>query len=385
MPWSRIVSFSDPLALQAALQSTTQAEILPTVRGRFQVEATQIGMDTLRMQRFQVDLPQIATIVTARDRKSIGFHIEGSSSTLHHSGLKVAPGDILVYGNDVMHQRSDSCFRYGTMSLPVEEFSAVSRAIIGREFLEEPRPTVIRPDPALMSRMLDVHRVIGQLAQDAPDLLDLPEVRRALEQQLIHVMVRCVAEGAGVRTTIRTTRYEAIMVRFEEYLEDNCDCPLYLPEICAAIGVAERTLRASCEAHIGIGPIRFLALRRMHLAQRALSRADPSSATVTRIATDYGFWELGRFSVAYRVLFGETPSETLRRKPQPVPTDLNSDRPHVRHPSPNLTLCAKATARARGAITNHRVVSVLRRKLVTFEVKRTSTQQAKPRTPSKVT
>ena len=88
---------------------------------------------------------------------------------------------------------------------------------------------------------------MGQLAHDVPDLLDQPEVRRALEQQLVHVMVRCLAEGAGVETTKGALRNAAIMVRFEEYLEVNSDCPLYLPEICAAIGVAERTLRESCE------------------------------------------------------------------------------------------------------------------------------------------
>ena len=323
MPWSRVVNFSDPLSLQAALQSTTQAEILPTARGRFQVEATQIGMDRLRMQRFQVDLPQIATLATAPDRKCIGFLLEGNSSDLHHSGLRATPGDILVYGNDVLHQRSGSDFRYGTMSLPVEEFAVVCRAIIGREFLEKPRRTVVRSDPALMSRLLNVHKVVGQLARDVPDLLDQPQVRRALEQQLIHIMVRCLAEGAGVQTTMGAKRHEAIMMRFEEYLEAHCDCPLCLPEICAAVGVAERTLRASCEEHLGMGPIRFLTLRRMHLAQRALSRADPSSATVTRIVTDHGFWELGRFSAAYRALFGEMPSETLRRKRKLITTDLN--------------------------------------------------------------
>jgi len=65
--------------------------------------------------------------------------------------------------------------------------------------------------------------------------------------------------------------------------------------------------------HLGMGPIRFLILRRMHLVRRALLRADPSASSVTRIVTDHGFWELGRFSVAYRALFGESPSETLRR------------------------------------------------------------------------
>jgi AraC-like DNA-binding protein len=323
MPWSRVVNFSDPVSLQGALQSATQAEILPTVRGQFQAQATQIGMDRLRMQRFQIHLPQIVTVATAPERRSIGFLIEGSSSDLHHCGLKVATGNMLMYGNDVLHQRSGSDFRYGTMSLPADEFPVVCRAIIGHEFLEEPLRIVIRPDPALMSRLLKVHKVVGQLAHDTPDLLDLPQVRRALEQQLIHIMVRCLAEGAGVQTSMGAIRHEAIMVRFEEYLEANSDRPLYLPEICAAIGVSERTLRAVCEEHLGMGPIRFLALRRMHLVQRALSRADQSSTTVTRIVTDHGFWELGRFSVAYRTLFGEMPSVTLRRRPEPITADLN--------------------------------------------------------------
>ena len=72
-----------------------------------------------------------------------------------------------------------------------------------------------------------------------------------------------------------------------------------------------------------MGPIRYLSLRRMHLARRALLRADPSTATVTRVATDHGFWELGRFSVAYRGLFGESPSESLRRPADQPPEFLN--------------------------------------------------------------
>ncbi|MBV8398809.1 MAG: AraC family transcriptional regulator [Acetobacteraceae bacterium] len=80
-----------------------------------------------------------------------------------------------------------------------------------------------------------------------------------------------------------------------------------------------RALRFHCLEHLGMSPHRYLWLRRMHLVRRALALAGPAETTVTTIATDHGFWELGRFAVSYKSLFGESPSATLRGAPAAPP------------------------------------------------------------------
>jgi AraC-like DNA-binding protein len=302
MALSRVFSLDDPSACRAVFPSA-DVEIFPTAKGNFLAEITQVGMNRIWMHRIHISLPEINTVAVKPGRRSIGFLTECDSSSLLDCGLEVRHGDMVINRSDVVHQRSDADFYYGTMSLPSNDLAAAAEAIVGRGLPETSHKSIVRPPFALMRRLLDLHKSIGQLARHTPDILELPEVTRALETELTHILVRCLAEGHSMEPTRGRC------------LKANPDRPLYLTEICAAIGVGERTLRTSCERCLGMGPIRYLTLRRMHLVWRALLHSEPSTATVTQIVTDHGFWELGRFSVAYHTLFGEPPSETLRRPP----------------------------------------------------------------------
>ncbi|TYL73994.1 helix-turn-helix domain-containing protein [Bradyrhizobium cytisi] len=108
-------------------------------------------------------------------------------------------------------------------------------------------------------------------------------------------------------------RHADIMARFEEALAVRNEGHLNLSGLCATIGVPERTLRLCCAEFLGISPGRYHLLRRLNRARSALRRANPDTASVSEIARDHQFTELGRFAVAYRAVFGETPSSTLRR------------------------------------------------------------------------
>jgi AraC-like DNA-binding protein len=310
MPSSSHFTFSDPLPYQAALR-ISDVDILPTTKGKFSAELTQINLDRLWMQRGRENLPHVVVGTVKPIRKAISFQTKDQD--MIYCGQLVPPGSIIVQRTDSQHRRNAANRHWGSMSLPHDDFNAACKAIRGCDVSDEKSGLVVRPAPDVMLRLLQVHETVGMIAATSPDIFAMPEVGRSLEQQLIHLMIRCLTDSVSSKTCPGNQRHDLIVARFEEFLEANSDQPLYLTEICAAIGAAERTLRVACEEHIGMGPIRYLALRRMHLARRALLRSDPSKATVTRIATDHGFWELGRFSVAYRALFGESPSHTLRQ------------------------------------------------------------------------
>jgi AraC-like DNA-binding protein len=164
-----------------------------------------------------------------------------------------------------------------------------------------------------MDRLQRLHSAAGLLAEDAPAVLAHPEAARGLEQALIEAMFACLGGGEVDEDRASLRQHTAIMRRFYDAIELHLDQPLYIPELCVEIGASERTLRVCCQEQLGMSPKRYLLMRRMHLTRQALRRSAPGEATVTEIATQFGFWQFGRFAGEYKFLFGELPSVSLAR------------------------------------------------------------------------
>lgn len=105
------------------------------------------------------------------------------------------------------------------------------------------------------------------------------------------------------------------LVQRAEKLALAYDGNLQVSALSRALGVSERTLRKLFNEILGRPPSRHLRMLRLSEVRRALLAAHGQPVTVTEIATDFGFAELGRFSVEYRKVFGESPSETLSHGP----------------------------------------------------------------------
>jgi len=313
MPSSAVRRFDDPWEHQAFFRAADM-KLLVTSAGDYRSELTRIDLHRLWMQRNGTILPHIAHLAVNNDRSPIFFLADMQQAPIVRYGVEFSPGMVAVsHPGAESHTRIATASRWVTMSLTPDDLGGAARALTGRE-LKAPRATsMIRPPRHLMARLMHLHAAAGHLAATAPDTLAQDEVARAMEQELVRTMIRCLTEGTAIAKD--SIGRIAVMKRFERALAEMAGRPIYVAEICAAIGVAERTLRMHCLEHLGISPHRYLWLRRMHQVRRALTLADAAATSVTMIATDHGFWELGRFAVAYRKLFGESPSITLRGAP----------------------------------------------------------------------
>jgi AraC-like DNA-binding protein len=313
MPNSAVLKLTDPYEYQAAIRDAEDLKCIVTARGDYRAELTLVSLHQLELQRGSISLPRIVSSAHTNEQCNFCFPTADQPSVLFN-GVEVTQSSIGFYapGAEYFVRASGECLWAG-ITVPPETLASAAKALLGYE-ITTPAATQLRySSPALMQRLLDLHKAATLFAETVPDLLAWPEVSRAIEQQLLRALITCLRASPAI--TDRRVNKQKIMRQFHEVIDANPNEPLYVGEICRAVRVSERTLSRICIEYLGMGPHKYLWLRRMNMVRRTMIRAEAAETTVTAIAMDHGFGELGRFSVQYRQLYGEMPSRTLRRPP----------------------------------------------------------------------
>ncbi len=314
MASSEVRSFTEPAEYAAAIQGVA-AELSPSARGPFAAGFTRVRFNSLSLLRTKENQPRIAHLTPCFSPGFlISFQIE-SDATVYESGVQRPQDSITQIAMDQPFiQRTDKSTNHGSLHLPSGVMESAGLTAAETEITPPRTHTIITPRPGAIAKLRELHRAVGLLAAESPDVLAHPEVARGLEQALIQAMVACLDASDNHKNTRTQRQHAAIMRRFFTALERDPSRPLYFLEIAQEIGVSVRCLSVCCREHLGMGAKRYLLLRRMHQARRALLIAEPGKTRVTDVATQYGFWEFGRFAVNYKSLFGESPSATLQRQ-----------------------------------------------------------------------
>lgn len=304
-------AFTDPDDVFSNLLGA-DVDLALTSRIPFGARVSWLAMRHVRLYVIEEDAPRLAFISMPPGPFFISFPLVDDPAPIWN-GIRLRRGDLVLHvPGDRFHQRTMGPARWGLISITPRDLAAYGRALLDCEFAPSDA-MLLRSSVRSSAKLLRLHVQICRLAATRPRLLARREVRRALEQELVHALVMALATDEPAVHPASWQRRSTIMVRFEEALAMHDRAPP-LAMLCAGIGVPARTLREYCAAYLGYGPLAYARLRRLNFVRSTLLKADPTAASVAEVARSHGFSELGRFAVAYRSLFGESPLATLERR-----------------------------------------------------------------------
>ncbi len=310
MPHSSVVTYTDLQKMEAA-HIAANVEMLPMTREPMFARAVRVELQHLWATHAYESAPRLKHVSLNPSRTFITFLAEPGPDVIIGGATRPVGGLMRHSRGESYFERTTGPVHWGTVSFPAGALSETADAMAHTD-LEPPAGSTQVAVPS-DGRFHQLHAAIMALAADAPEAIANPGAAHSMEQQLVGALVECLGENGGSRETWAQQCHSTVMRRFHRELADNPDRALYVPEICAAIRVPERTLRLCCQEQLGMSPKHYLTIRRMQLAYRLLLASSRGEVSVTEVAMRFGFWHFGRFATEYRDLFGESPSATLHR------------------------------------------------------------------------
>jgi AraC-like DNA-binding protein len=134
----------------------------------------------------------------------------------------------------------------------------------------------------------------------------------SVEDTLRTLLINCLAEQQPAAAPRSDAVTEARLRRIEEWIDAHYADPIGLMDLARAGGIGVRSVQLAFQRLRGHSPMESVLQRRLRHARQRLGSGE-LGLSVTKVATDCGFYNLGRFSVRYRQMFGESPSQTLLR------------------------------------------------------------------------
>lgn len=141
------------------------------------------------------------------------------------------------------------------------------------------------------------------------------EGHQLLLDDAVSGLVQLLTHGKnGPRENVSAQHARRMLRRTRDYLQAHTDRCVTVHELCEQLGSSPRALQDCFRKHVGLSPKTYLKAQKLNEARRELRRADSACASVSDVAVRYGFWHLSQFAADYRWLFGELPSDTLRKR-----------------------------------------------------------------------
>jgi AraC-like DNA-binding protein len=166
-----------------------------------------------------------------------------------------------------------------------------------------------RPEPPMMRGL--VRLLISELDREDCDVS--PVLLAEMQQAILVAYLSGVDHNHSHLLNAPNKTLSSLLVRrAEEYIEANWREPISVEALALVINAGARNLFHTFKANRGYSPMYFVKQVRLKHANKMLAKPELGTS-VTDVAFECGFGNLSHFASDYRKVFGEHPSETLRR------------------------------------------------------------------------
>ncbi len=246
MPSSTIAVFSEPQAFEAALQQGCRVELLVTGHGHFRAELISIALPRLRLLQAKEWLSRIAVVSVTPGSMLVILPTEPEQS-LRCGGGVLSDEIMTATAVERLHTWTVGSCGWGIISVSAKEFVSYGQAVAGRNFTLPPGVCRLRPSRGSLQSLVALFNATMHLTEAGPSRpIETEGAARGLEQQAIGMLVDCLSMGT-VQAPVEAYRHSAIMARLDRVLQTYAHEIPRVPDICAALGISTKTVRACCQ------------------------------------------------------------------------------------------------------------------------------------------
>ena len=271
--------------------------------------------ETLRFQRLDLSMPWIRSVEASDQWFTVVIPIcTGSRPILN--GRKVDSTQVAIYGPgasrfEIFEDTTEgkhfeiSIHADRTHSEYLRAFGTTAPDFTGiNEVLDFPM------EPADFIRSVEeAGRQAAASVKGTALAVDLVETLTNIVLQGLKIVADLKFRRGVIHSGIEGRKHEEALQRCWTFIRAQFHRIISIEELAEASGYSERQLQYLFKCRLGISPLEYVRHYRMQKARDALK---DWAGSVKEAALSCGISELGRFSVKYRSVFGESPSDTIR-------------------------------------------------------------------------
>lgn len=135
------------------------------------------------------------------------------------------------------------------------------------------------------------------------------EIENQMVEQILYVTLKYIDETNEIVQKSIIRKRDVALKKSLEYIIENRNRLLSVKELCDFSKVSERTLEYAFIEKYQVSPSHYVKAHHLNLVKNELLLSKGQKVKVADIASRYGFYHMGQFSIDFRKQFGISPSK----------------------------------------------------------------------------